>query len=214
MLITWQSLLAATSRRVVYIEHDMLFDTKDELTYDAVSSTELINAPVFVGMTLRTDSHKYKLSYANKQQVTNFIKVVNKHHEKNTHPKPAPIQPSAVAAVETPNPAIVVPEKSISVLPLSQLGENVRKFIEDHNFMVIIRTARSGHFDTNLATYKVTNSEIYLLSREKIPNTVINAIITDRANLAVLQIQALFEEQYKDQNGNIIYRLILTDVIE
>ena len=208
----WQSLLVATTKRVIYIEADLIFSTEDEVPYVSINGSEVINAPVFIGVILRAKGRTYKLSYANKTQAEQFVEAVKQRVHTAENPKPNNPQPIQNNEPQESIKQQLAEQQDVKVISLSQLSDEIRSYIETHNYILIIDTLRSGDFSTKLARYEVNNSEIYLICHEPIANKVINAVIPDRRNLVVLQIQALFEPQPNTETSDYIYRLVLTDV--
>ena len=78
----WHALLAATDKRIVYIEADLLFHSSDSVSYEIVHGIDHIPTPFFDGIILYCLGKEYKVTHINKQSAIRFTKFIEDKVEK------------------------------------------------------------------------------------------------------------------------------------
>ena len=69
-------LLAATDKRIIYLDNKPLFTTVDELSYDAVTGVKLVNVGLFAGVTLHTRVAEFSVRWVNVACAQQFVHYI------------------------------------------------------------------------------------------------------------------------------------------
>ena len=73
------ALLAATDRRIIFVDAKPLFVTKNELTYDVVSGVSFSHTGIQYMVTLHTKVADYTIHTYNRRCAENFVAYIESH---------------------------------------------------------------------------------------------------------------------------------------
>ena len=145
------AMLVATDHRVIFLDHQILSMTTDELTYDVVSGVKSSTAGPFTSVVLHTRITDYTFRYVNSNCAKIFIKYIeSKRLETGTY-----------------DPASGRHEQEASLPTFQNITDKKADvFLKDHDLAVLSTVDRTGNVHGAVVYYLVDqNNLIYILTK-------------------------------------------------
>lgn len=180
------AMLVATDHRVIFLDHQILSMTMDELTYDVVSGVKSSTTGLFTSVVLHTRVTDYTFRYVNSNCAKIFIKYIEgKRLEKGTFDQATGRHEQEAVPPSFQN----ITDKKAVV------------FLKEHDTAVLSTVDRTGNVSGAVVYYLVDqNNLIYILTksdtgkgRNVYAHSQIALTIHEPGTLQTLQIQGTAE---------------------
>lgn len=198
------AMIVATDKRVLYLDHKIMFQKTDELSYDVVSGVSYNYQGRFAGVVLHTRLGDFKLRFVNATCAKRFVKFIEARQIETTRiSKPDP---------ETTNTDPL--ESPASARDLAQ---------EAHNFLMTHEVATLSTVDENgqphgAAVYYVAdkNNLLYIVTKDQTAKArnidrypFVAVTITDQNRMQTMQIKGVAHVETDPPITKHIYETIL-----
>ncbi len=150
------AMIVATDRRVLYLDHKVLFHKTDELTYDVVSGVSYNYQGRFAGIVLHTRLGNFKLRFVNSTCAKRFVKYIEARQIETE-------QSLAPKELSLPDPTPPAPQPSTS-----QLTKEAKAFLATHEIATLSTVGEEGKPHGATVYYASDkNSFIYVVTKDQ-----------------------------------------------
>lgn len=188
-----ESMLIATDRRIIFIEHQPLRTNTDEISYQVVSGVKVSAAALFASLTLFTKVANYTLLFVNLKKAQQFADY---------------IEARALSSETAPS--------SLAV-PVSR-NDKLDAFLANHELGVLSSIDQAGDVSGAAIYYTVQQGKIFFMTRTNsrkafnLLNTRQAALtVTDEKELQTAQLQGYVEieteERVKKEVSRAIFKI-------
>ncbi|MBL8159276.1 pyridoxamine 5'-phosphate oxidase family protein [Candidatus Saccharibacteria bacterium] len=194
--------LVATDRRVIFLDHKPFYTSMDEMGYDAVTGVKRTTAGWFSAITLHSKLGDYRIRYANRQCVNNFMQVIEtKRLEKSKDG--FFMQPQHTPSHHT-MPAPIVSNEAI-------------EFLRSHETAVLSTVGKNGEPHGAVIYYLVgQDHRLYMLTKagtQKVHNIFahhgVALTVFDKDKLQTVQLQGKAEIEGDQETKNWVFTHIV-----
>ena len=194
------AMIVATDRRVLYLDHKILFNKSDELTYDVVSGVSINKQGGYAGIVLHTRLGDFTLKFVNIICAQRFVKYIESRQiETNlTEPKKLEIAEPKFDSEDIINPV--------------EFSQKARNFLITHDIGVLSTTSPEGAVQSSAVYYATDkNNYIYIVTKNKTnkakninfhPQVAFN--VFDNNSMQTIQIEG---SAYVESNNMIAKRV-------
>lgn len=195
------AMLVATDKRVIYLDHKLLSNKSDELTYDVVSGVSSNTQGSYSGVILHTRLGDYQVKYVNLKCASQFVRFIESKR-----------------IVEKPEPDIHMPSFAIELSSEhAKLSQKARVFLISHETAVLSVLAPDGYPHGAVVYYATdTNNNIFIVTKAQTKkaqfiaeNPRVALTIYDTSRMATLQIAGHAEVETDPAICKKIYETIL-----
>lgn len=195
------AMLIATDKRVLYLDHKLLSNKSDELTYDVVSGVSSNTQGSYAGVILHTRLGDYQIKYVNLTTARRFVRYIESKR----------IVPVQEPDVHMPSFAIEVSEKQ------AQLSQKARIFLISHEVAVLSVITPAGSPHGAVVYYAADkNNNIFIVTKNQTKkaqyinqNSRVALTIYDTASMSTLQAAAIAHVEQDPAICKKIYETIL-----
>jgi general stress protein 26 len=196
------AMLVATDKRVLYLDHKVMFNRSDELSYDIVSGVSNNIQPGYAGVVLHTRLGDFELKFVNLKCARRFVRFVEQKRIEQ------PIQNNAQ------QPSSFVIEGGQSAISFTQ---KAKIFLMTHETAVLSTIDIKGYPHGSAVYYAVDkNHNIHIVTKTKTTkaknirkNSKVSLTIYDTASLQTLHISGHAHVEQNPETCKQIYHTIL-----
>lgn len=167
----WHAALVATDYRVIYIEADLMFSDIEEAPYEIIHGTERTQAPLRVGLTLKSKAGNYSLDFVNKNCADRFISYIEDRVEKMKD------LPSGFAAPHDPikrtnkKTHAYVDERGLPDIPLAHVYDVQREFLQRNHLLTITHKNRKNKLESLTMQYHLYKDALFAVAEQDVAAT-------------------------------------------
>ena len=158
----WHALLAATDKRIVYIEADLLFHSSDSLSYAIVHGVDHIPTPFFDGIILYCLGKEYKITHINKQSSTRFMRFIEDKVENVANPEKD-------FDLSYTKPKNDIAAKTKPKLPYTLSTQDI-SILKNNSILISAKTATSTSVNFKKYYFRLYQEGLYAITKYK-PST-------------------------------------------
>ena len=201
------AMIVATDKRVLYLDHKILFNKSEEISYDAVSGVSCNIQTSYAGVVLHTRLGDFELKFVNLKCARRFVKYV----EGRRIEQPSQSVSEGVAGVNMPSFSIEDGRDP------AQFSQKARNFLISHDLGVISTIDNKGN-PRGSAVYYATdkNNYIFIVTKNKtfkaqniLKNPRVAMTIFDTNSLQTLQLSGVASVERDPEICKRVYHDIL-----
>lgn len=198
------AMIVATDKRVLYLDHRILFNKSDELTYDVVSGVSFNEQSGYAGVVLHTRLGDFALRFVNLTCAKRFVKYIESRQivtEQN----------------EQALQGVPLPHYDIDQATQSEYSKRARVFLVSHDTGVL-STVNADDIVHGAVVYYAAdkNNFIYIVTKsktEKAQNIIYHPLVAltiyDTSSMQTLQIEGIARVESDPHITKKVYQTIL-----
>lgn len=198
------AMIVATNKRVFYLDHRVLFNKTDELTYDVVSGVSHNKQSGYAGIVLHTRLGDFSLKFVNLRCANNFVNYIESRQimtQQNNHPKQD----------------VVLPHFYTDQALQSEYSKRAHLFLMSHETGVLSTVTRNDVVQGAVVYYAIDKNDlIYVVTKSKtakaqniIYHPLVAFTVYDPSSMQTLQIEAIAQVESDPNITQKIYKTVL-----
>ncbi len=200
------AMIVATDKRVIYLDHKILFNRSDELTYDVVSGVSYNEQSGYAGIVLHTRLGDFSLRFVNLACAKKFVKYIETRQ----------IVTSRDNQVKT-ELAVPLPHYLIDHATQSEYSKKARMFLVSHETAVLSTVSFNDVVQGAVVYYAADkDNKIYIVTKSRtskaqniIYHPLVALTIYDTSSMQTLQIEGVAQVESNPSVTKKVYETIL-----
>lgn len=197
------AMIVATDKRVLYLDHRVLFNKSDELTYDVVSGVSFNKQSGYAGIVLHTRLGDFSLRFVNLSCAKKFVDYVESRQ---------------IETKETPSQDVAMPHFDIDYGQSQvEYSQKAHIFLTTHETAVLSTIDPEGIVQGSVIYYAVDkNNYIYIVTKDQTAKArnihyhpLVALTIFDTNSMQTLQIEGVASLEKDSAIKEGIYKTIL-----
>lgn len=202
------AMIVATDKRVLYLDHRVLFSKSDELSYEVVSGVSHNEQAGYAGIVLHTRLGDFRLKFVNLTCAKRFVKYIEKRQIVTEHNK---------KLNEQKKDEILLPHFDIDSNLKQEFSNRARIFLVSHELGVLSTVAPNDVIQGAVVFYATDkNNLIYIVTKtrtNKAQNIIYHPLVAftiyDSSSMQTLQIEGIARVESDKNITKNVYETIL-----
>lgn len=198
------AMIVATDKRILYLDHRILFNKSDELTYEVVSGVSFNEQGGYAGVVLHTRLGDFALRFVNLMCAKRFVKYIESRQIETK-------QDSGLSQ------GIPLPHYDIDNVTQSEYSKRARMFLVSHETGVLSTVNANDIIHGAVVYYAADkNNLIYIVTKsqtEKAQNIIFHPLVAltiyDTSSMQTLQIEGVAQIESDPRITKNVYQTIL-----
>lgn len=202
------AMIVATDKRVLYLDHRVLFSKSDELSYDVVSGVSHNEQAGYAGIVLHTRLGDFRLKFVNLTCAKRFVKYIEKRQIVTEHKE---------KLKEKKKDEVLLPHFAVDSNLQQEYSNRARIFLISHELGVLSTVAPNDVIQGAVVFYATDkNNLIYIVTKtrtNKAQNIIYHPLVAftvyDSSSMQTLQIEGIARVESDPNITKKIYESIL-----